>query len=610
MCAANFGKINRCSFPNFWTTQRVISVYANPIPMRKMHIWRVGLLAFPDSYQHGVSPLNKQKMLSTAIASNLCIAMLVMAGCSKHPAHHLKNAEAPVSTDAAPATSSAQPQQPQAPAYTPPTAEQLYQMVAPIALFPDKLVAIVLAGATYPDQITAADNLLTGNPNLKGGLLQVAVNPKPWDGSVKSLTTFPSVLDQMAQNIPWTTALGEAYVNDPTDVLNAIQVMRQRAAAHGSLGNSAQQKIRTQAVQPVVVQEKIDVSDSAPRDSYPPVYAGPAVVPAPRQVIEIEPAQPDVVYVPSYNPQVVYGVAVPVYPSYAYVRHYDTGVVVAGGAISFGVGVAVGALIDAHYEGGGWASWGMSWGSGGGGGAYVGGGGWQRPGVVYNNQAYVSRSSTVINHYTTGNVINHYSTTQNNHYTNIQNNQSYNNSHNTINNTTNNTTNEINNSHNQVVQNHNVTNNLDNRQFNSHNVTADRAVAAAATANTQKAGHPVAVADEARPARAHGAQSTDTPSSTAAGKHAAPQAEAPRSLSREESADRAAKPAAHATSKQSHQAAHPAPKQDPAKSHPKPKTASAPEHHADAPKLAEHKKQAPEKKPAPEKKHAPEEKKA
>jgi hypothetical protein len=328
--------------------------------------------------------VGKQHSLGMAIAAGICTSMLVVAGCNQQPAQNQANAPAP----AASAASASSAGQPQAAAYTPPTADQLYQMVAPIALFPDKLVAQVLAGSTYPDQITAAENLLTQNPNLKGDLLQAAVQPQSWDASVKGLTQFPSVLSQMAQNTQWTAALGEAYVNDPTDVLNAIQVMRQRARAQGNLQSSAQQAISVQPVQQVQASEQAQgyqVSGDSPE-----VYSGPDVVPPPQQVIQIEPAQPDAVYVPAYDPQTVYGGDMPVYPSYEYVQpSYTTGEVVTVGAVAFGAAIVVGALLDHH--GGGWHSWGMNWGGGYQGGGYGGGGGgggWHRPAVVYNNQRH------------------------------------------------------------------------------------------------------------------------------------------------------------------------------------------------------------------------------
>ncbi|WP_412769990.1 DUF3300 domain-containing protein [Ralstonia pseudosolanacearum] len=310
-------------------------------------------------------------------------------------------------------------QAPVTPPYTPPTAEQLDQMVAPIALFPDKLVAQVLAGAAYPEQITAANQWLAQNAGLKGDALQAAANQQPWDPSVKSLTAFPAVLSQMSGNTQWTTALGEAYVNDPNDVFNAIQVMRQRAQRSGTLKSSKQMVVSTVARSAPAPKVYSNQGDA------PPVYAGPAVVHAPPQTIVIEPARPDVVYVPSYNPAVVYGNPVPVYPSYSYSPPaYSSGELVATGAISFGLGVIVGAAISHHYDWG-WQAWGMNWGGGAGGISDAGSGdsGWHQPAVVYNNQTYVSKSTTVVNHFTNVNnstninnerITNNYGTINNN----------------------------------------------------------------------------------------------------------------------------------------------------------------------------------------------------
>ena len=148
---------------------------------------------------------------------SLCIGALAIAGCNK--TDNAPSAQVPAPpVAAAPAPAPAPPPAPAAPApaaYTPPSAEQLYQLVAPIALYPDKLVAQVLAGSTYPDQITAAHGWLAQNAALKGGPLADAANQQPWDPSVKSLTAFRPVLDQMAGNIAWTEALGQAYYNDP-----------------------------------------------------------------------------------------------------------------------------------------------------------------------------------------------------------------------------------------------------------------------------------------------------------------------------------------------------------------------------------------------------------
>jgi hypothetical protein len=339
-----------------------------------------------------------------ATGALFCASTVALVGCNNQPTASgtpasSATAAMPASSAPAPAASAAQTAAP----YTPPTADELYQLVAPIALFPDNLVAQVLAGSTYPDQITAADNLLAQSPNLKGVPLQTAIAPQTWDPSVKGLTAFPSVLSQMAQNIQWTTSLGEAYVNDPTDVMNAIQVMRQRAAKQGNLRDSAQQRVVTQPVAAIDTGAYADYGDNGE----PPVYNGPSVVLEPDQAIQIMPADPDTVYVPSYNPQTVYGEVVPAYPGYAYVQPagYSTGDLIVVGAVSFGAAILVGSLFNHHdhYNNGpgwGWNNWGMHWGGGRGNGNR---GGWRRPAVVYNNSTYVSRSTTVVNRYTTNN---------------------------------------------------------------------------------------------------------------------------------------------------------------------------------------------------------------
>lgn len=321
----------------------------------------------------------------TLIASSLIVSLLGLSACNK-------NGDSSTAAPASDASAAAAAQPASTPvAYTPPTADQLYQMVAPVALFPDKLVALVLAGATYPDQVTAANNWVMQNPSLKGQALATAADTQPWDPSVKALTAFPAVLSQMASNPAWTTSLGQAYYNDPTDVMNAIQVMRQRAQTSGHLRSGGQMRV-TQV-------EQAAPTGYTPATDAPVVYAGPAIVPPPAQAIEIESVQPDVVYVPSYNPTVVYGEPVSSYPGYVYrPPSYSTGEVVAAGVITFGVGIAVGAAIFGHHDWG-WHAWGMNWGA-----PRPEGpgwhGGWQRPAVVYNHTTYVSKSTTVINNIT------------------------------------------------------------------------------------------------------------------------------------------------------------------------------------------------------------------
>ena len=118
-----------------------------------------------------------------------------------------------------------------APPYAQQTPEQLQQLVAPIALYPDSLVAQILAASTFPEQVVEADRWVQAHPDLKGDALGKAVDQQPWDPSVKALTAFPSVLGNMDKNLSWTSSLGDAYYNQQQDVMDAVQVMRQRAQA-------------------------------------------------------------------------------------------------------------------------------------------------------------------------------------------------------------------------------------------------------------------------------------------------------------------------------------------------------------------------------------------
>ncbi|TBU70017.1 DUF3300 domain-containing protein [Serratia marcescens] len=292
----------------------------------------------------------------------LCAAMLPLSGCDRQKVADAMGGSAPPSV--APAASIS------TPAYAPLSADQLYQLVSPVALFPDKLLAQVLAGAGYPDQISAADAWLAQNRGLQPAALSSAADAQPWDPSVRGLVQFPDVLDQMAKNIPWTTALGSAYLNDPTDVMNAIQVMRQRAASQGTLKNTPQQRI-------VVAPTTRYVEQQSYRQS---------VVAAPGETIVIEPSQPDTIYVPHYDPWEAYGTPIQAYPSYQYQPSgYSGGDMLAAGVISFGVGIAVASLLNQHNSG--WHNWDMRWDD-------------RRQPVVYRNAPYVSHSTTVVNRVT------------------------------------------------------------------------------------------------------------------------------------------------------------------------------------------------------------------
>jgi Protein of unknown function (DUF3300) len=323
-------------------------------------------------------------------------------------------------------------QQGQAPAttYAAPTADQLYQLVAPIALFPDNLVAQVLAASTYPNEVSAAYTWLQQNSSLKGQQLLDAVNQQSWDPSIKGLTQFPDVLNQMATNLSWTSALGDAYYNIPQSVMNAIQVMRQRAQQSGNLKSTQQQTVTVQNQPPATTPPP-----QAP-DAPPPA---PVVVQPPPQTIIIEPAQPSVVYVPTYNPTVVYGAPVPAYPG------YSTGDLVATSLISFGVGIAVGAAISG---GGGCCGWGWnSWGCG-----------WHNSTVVYNHNTYISTSNTFVN--------------RNNYYHNANYNN-YNRNNVNYNNVNRNNVNVNNYNRNNVNANNVNRNNLNNNNYRANNFNSN-----------------------------------------------------------------------------------------------------------------------------------------
>ncbi len=200
------------------------------------------------------------------------------------------------------------------------SAEELQQLVAPIALYPDALVAQILGGATFPDQIAAAASWLQQNSNLTGKTLMKAVDAQPWDPSVKALTQFPSVLGNLAQNLSWTSALGEAYHTQAAEVMSAVQVLRAKALAAGNLKSGPQLTVVQQSPQVIVIQS----------------------------------TNPQVVYVPTYNPTVVYG--------YPYVTPgYSTSTVVATGVLAFGVGIAVGAMMSGGCCGWGYSSWNCGW---------------------------------------------------------------------------------------------------------------------------------------------------------------------------------------------------------------------------------------------------------
>jgi hypothetical protein len=327
-----------------------------------------------------------------AITALACSSLALLAGCDQNkPAAQQGASVAQLVGDTMPASSAstdpsatADPNvAPAASTYTPPTAAQLISLLAPVAVFPDKLVAQVLAASEYPDQITQANTWLAQNSTLKGDALQQAIDKQTWDPGVKAIVVFPDVLHQMASNVPWTTALGEAYVNDPNDVMNAIQALRTQAMACNKLKSDDH-----------IVVTKVAKNTAAPTEQYapePPVYSGPPVIPPPEEVVQIAPAQPDYVYVPYIDPATYYGTPIDVWPGYAWAWPAP---VYWGPAFAFGFGVWIGGF--GHW-GWGWNHWDIGWGRGFD--RHWGGYGWRNASVVYNNRPYVGNSATAINHF-------------------------------------------------------------------------------------------------------------------------------------------------------------------------------------------------------------------
>jgi hypothetical protein len=227
-----------------------------------------------------------------------------------------------------------------APAYTQQTPEQIQQLVAPIALYPDSLVAQILAASTFPEQVVQADRWVQAHPDLKGDALGQAVDQQPWDPSVKALSAFPSVLGNMDKNLSWTSSLGDAYYNQQQDVMDAVQVMRRRAQDAGNLKTTPQQTVTNQ--------------DSS---------------------VVIQPANPDVVYVPAYDPWLVYGGPIGPWPGwYPY-----PGIWFGGPYLSFGLGFGIGWFGGFGW---GWGHWGFDW---------------HNRYALYGGARYYSRSATFYN---------------------------------------------------------------------------------------------------------------------------------------------------------------------------------------------------------------------
>jgi Protein of unknown function (DUF3300) len=220
-----------------------------------------------------------------------------------------------------------------------PTQQELQQLVAPIALYPDSLVAQILAASTYPDQVVEADRWVQGHPELKGDQLAQAVDQQSWDPSVKALTEFPSILANMDKNLSWTSSLGDAYINNEQAVMDAVQVMRQSAQKAGNLNSSSQTNVSEQG-----------------------------------QTIVIEPVNPAIVYVPEYDPWVVYGFPVAPWPGW----YWYPGLYWTSPGVAFGLGFGVGFFSGFAW---GWHHWEPDW---------------HHHTIVFNHINYISHSRAVV----------------------------------------------------------------------------------------------------------------------------------------------------------------------------------------------------------------------
>ena len=208
--------------------------------------------------------------------------------------------------------------------------EQLDSLVAPLALYPDGLLSQILVASTYPLEIVECNRWYQKNSKLKGKELTDAVGKEDWDASVQALVMFPDVLKRMDENLDWTTDLGNAFLAQQGDVMDAVQRLRKKAQSTGALKSNEQQKVTTKTEN---------------NNTY----------------IIVEPSNPQTVYVPQYNPTVVYGAPPPYYPyPPMYYPPVTAGAVVASSMISFGVGMAMGAMWS-----GGWG-WNCGWHGGGG----------------------------------------------------------------------------------------------------------------------------------------------------------------------------------------------------------------------------------------------------
>jgi uncharacterized protein DUF3300 len=232
------------------------------------------------------------KALRSLVASVLCFTLAMPAPAQVPPA------TSPAATLTASAKSFSQ--------------QELDQLLAPIALYPDSLLAQILMASTYPLEVVLAERWRKANPNLNDKALEDALQQQPWDASVKSLTVFPQVLTMMSEKLDWTQKLGDAFLAQQADVLATAQALRAKAVAQGTLKDTKEQKVITETEHDTTI-------------------------------IKIEPADPAVVYVPTYNPSYVYGAwPYPAYPPYYW---YPPGYYYGGAFLGFTAGIIIGGAL-------------------------------------------------------------------------------------------------------------------------------------------------------------------------------------------------------------------------------------------------------------------------
>jgi hypothetical protein len=307
----------------------------------------------------------------SAITKTITTALCFALGAFQQQAGYAQQ----MPTQASPEQGTQPEAQPTEPA--PENAAQIQALIAPIALYPDALVAQVLSGATFPDQIALAQNWMLQHKDLSSQELMKEVDQQTWDPSVKALTQFPSVLDNMAKNLAWTSELGQVYHYQPKDVMEAVQTLRAKAQAAGNLKSTEQIKVVQQSPSTIV----------------------------------IEPASPQIVYVPQYNPAVIYGT------TYV-VPNYTAADVAAASVISFGAGIAVGALMSGGCCSWGWSSWSVGWHGGTvvyGGHAYYGSAAWHGASGAYGYHGYGAYSAATY-HGAYGNAAGYHGYTANGNY--------------------------------------------------------------------------------------------------------------------------------------------------------------------------------------------------